>query len=317
MSYLNLEDKEILVIRQSPYLGGGFYSNRIQSLNTKYFYDFLNVFSSTLHQFKPNHISVYRIGEEREKRKFFIVKRKESHIRERLDALNCGGINAICVKSKKYMFELTFFSTSVTSDYASIHEMTWGGPIDYNGPVLKKSPLEVFFEIYRADPYSMPDRFGFINLYPRECQMAALPSSKKATYDCYQRVVPLVERIATMRGDQYFTVTKGFLGFDEPAVPYDGRPHNLYWGNLIPRKLADSIKLEEFLKEKIGLEHVGALDTANPPQTACMGHVDNDYLFFTLSDDIHDSLNPPPAYADRYNAILDYYLAHDFIYPGY
>ena len=149
-------------------------------------------------------------------------------------------------------------------------------------------------------------KYGYIQLFQKHCLHQIMPSEKATLRLSRYFDTPLISIIEQSR-------------YDGEISRYESRewnyePFNLYWANIIHKSIADKCDITQFLRDEISLKYVEITDEI--PHIACVGRIFEDYLYFCLSDNIEDALNPNKEYVRKYKKILNYMMDKDIIYPG-
>ena len=305
-----------LEIYHHPYIGGAFYTAGFELFLSKEFYPVIDLYNESLtDRWRTNELLLCpgvwhegrgyppQISRKRRGKTFDTLYR-------RYPDTVCHSVVSSRVESSKIGTEYALIGRTAELRVDRIEAVAFLGTWwEETAPFFTQDYRSVFLDVFRISQQRRAVDAGFLQLYGKFCLNEIMPYARggpHSTLHMGPHRTPLLDRVVSSQHD-------GELSAIDPG-PWDGRPYNLYWANLIRRSVASRIDLEGYLVTEIGLERVDLTDGI-PPQ-ACMGTLDDDYLFFCLSGDIDDSIRPSKKYRDQYNTILDYMLEKDFIYPG-
>lgn len=301
-------------IRNHPYIGAAFYGENICPISTDKFLDIVKSYDDALSiNWKLN--SLYIHPKEHDNRStrsesIYRMKRGKSWDKtfEQYSGQECSAISVSCVPSSS-MRALEYSSISISAAHSKVRPICYAdfyGVWDLKDRLFVKDYREVFMSMFRKIKQVMRIQYGFMQLYTENCATSIIPHRKGYPLASKVELVPLIDEIAKSRYD-------GKLSRFPPSK-WKGEPFNLYWANLINRKSMNEISLDQMLTETERLERV--IISENVPEIACVAPLMDDYMYFCLSDNINDCLNPDHKYKGRYSKILKYMLHHKFIYPG-
>lgn len=303
----------VVDLRDRPYFGAALYGKDEGPILARSFFELAYVIDDYIADLKLNSLALSPLesrGDPRASATLERMKRGKSWRKtfEKLGDMTIDGITLSSVPAAKYRSKENRFLDFSASwpNLRPVSNLMFGGAWDESYPLFREDFRTVFVRLLQETERFSHSLCGFLQMYRRFNFQALLPHKKEGFGIGGCAELPLVTLVAEDRFD-------GSLS-KMPSAEWRGEPFNLYWGNLVGRDFAEKFDLIRYLTDDVGIEE--AKITATIPARACVGNVEEEFVFFCLSGDIRDSLHPDIQYEERYMKILNFLLKNDAIYPG-
>lgn len=301
-----LEDSDML---DNPYLGAGLYGPDHRTFSGDSLVSLLEMYDECLELVKLNEAEALA-GDD-------VITRKRrgkpwTGIRKAFAGKTCRFGGGTVSTRERERIDAAFLFRSVPWADPLMHATTFGGTWwDALPDLYSLDYREVLLKVLARELLETDILLGFIQLFTVKCTSALDPplgfgghcASIYMAHPSVPPPTPLVGELAERRADGEF---------GKFPYPCDGRPYNLFWGNLLETKLVEDTGLGDFLRDEIKLNPAAMADGI--PAKACIGQLFGRYTFFCLSGDINDCLKPNKTYQRRYKMIVRFLLDNDLIY---